>query len=262
MTRKNISALALSGILAVSTSMAMARESSKAAQSSGALDRIESLVQKSQLQLRAELVLLEILIQSLETTQIVNEYLQLDRANVYVQVPGVLTVGLGSAVYGTRMADFIVRAMTPEKSAWFAEHAQLKAAVKQAKLAFESAKLTLPATPALPMVAEAAETAAEAAMASVSVPPASASLSSAEAEIALLRAEKAVAQHLLQQPGGLYKFGRIFRPVARTAVVVGGVTLAIVTVNETVLLVMGRDQMAQHLQQFKEKAAKIEALLN
>lgn len=207
-----------------------AREMAEAVKDS-ALEKLEKFSEEYKLELRAELAVLETVIKSIETTQFVNESLRLDHANVYVMVPATLLVGTEAAQIGTRVADAIVKSMTPEKAKWFAEYAELKAAQRTARLAYRQAVRDN-------------------------------SPDVKDLKIAMVEAEKAVTEKLLTKPGVIYRMGRFIRAAGRTSVVVGGMTMTAVTFNETLMLVIGRDEMQNHLNAFREKASKIEALLN
>lgn len=207
-----------------------AREMAQQAQAS-ALEKLDSFAEEYKLELRAELALLETVIKSIETTQIVNESLNLDKANVFVMVPATLIIGTETAQIGTRLADAVVKTMTPNKAKWFSEYAELKAAEKTARFAYKQAvRQNSPDVKDL--------------------------------KIALVEAEKAVSEKLLSKPGMIYRMGRFLRAAGRTSVVVGGMTMTALTFNQTLMLVIGRDEMQKHLDTFKEKASKIEALLN
>ena len=204
--------------------------------SATALEKIEKLAEENKVQMRAELALLETVIKTIETTQYVNESLGLDRTKLYVEVPfamiaGTAIGGIGGSVLAGRLADITVQAFTPEKAKWFAEYTELKTAERTAKNAYRQAVRR--GTPDVQ-----------------------------ELKIALLESEKALTAKLLGKPGALYRLLRVARFTARGTVVLAGMTMTAISANETLLLAIGRDEMNKVLEVFKEKADKLETLIN
>lgn len=238
MNAQKVIAGALSFLIAASTPMAVAQDAASA-KLDQVLKTIDGLAQDYQVELRAELALTEVVIKSIETSQFLNEELGLDKTNLYVMVPSVLTLGLGSSVYGGRLADAIVKTMTPEKAKWFAEYKALKAGVRDAKINVATSKIVNPAE---------------------MINPDPNRLTVAESN--LLKAEKAVSDHLLKRPGLTYKVGRLVRAAGRTTVFIGSIGVSVITLNETAFLVLGREEAARALVILKDYQAKLESLLN
>lgn len=221
----------LSAIFILSLSLTIPRAWSEEDNSPPFADVLQRLSRESRLELRTELVLLEIAIKSIETTRFLNDYAGgLDRFNVWITVPSVLFAGSEMAIQGTRLADGLVRVMTPEKAKWFAEYDELKAALRSAEKAYRKASR-------------------------IGDPAAQ------EHHIRMLQSENALTGKLLQRPGKLYKFGRALRLFGRSTVVLAGVALTAVSINEALMLGIGLDQMAEHLEKFKQRAAEIEVML-
>jgi hypothetical protein len=193
---------------------------------------IQKLDEQSRDQLETELALLEIAIATIETTQFFDAYAGgLDRLNVWIAVPAVLFAGSESIIQGSRLADGLVRTMTPKKSQWFAEYTKLKADVKEARSAYRrSARLGAPDSQTLKMK--------------------------------LMESENALTSKLLRRPGKLYKFGRALRFLGRTSVVLAGVTLTAVTFNEAWMLALGRDNVNDIHKKFQARVLEIERLLH
>jgi len=240
MKTKGFLAGTLSLIIASSTPLAMAEDvGSPIGGASNSMDVIEekmvALADQYQLQLRAELALADLLIKSIETSQYVNDALDLDKANVYVMVPSVLTLGLGGTAVGSRLSDAIVRTITPEKSAWFTEYGKLKASVRQAKLALAKAKIKNPGQ----LAANSSHLTIE--------------------QGNLLVAQKAVSDHLLKRPGAFYNAGRFLRLAGRSTVFVAGISMSVMVLNETAVLVMGREEVNDLLSQLRKRAAELDS---
>jgi hypothetical protein len=230
----------LTGLLsiAVATSSTIASANSETTQN-GVLDRVGQMIKDQQLEIIAEMALIDVLIHHKESTQAMNESLALDKANVYVMVPTVFVAGVAAIYASTSIGGAIVKNMTPEKTAWFTNYRKIKANLKGIEKDIAMAAKVDPIT----ITREAMVT------------------RSGMLETAQLKAKLQLSEHLLQKPGMLYKVGRLVRFTAATSIVLGGVSIGVYTANETMLLVFGREEFAKSIEKLRERSAQLEAML-
>lgn len=202
------------------------------AESTFNFDRLESVAREHNFELLAEWVFLDFLAKSIELNLKANADLGIsDQERLYIKIPAVLAAGLAVEESERRIGNLIVSKITPDKSAWFSEYAELRSTERTLERQFNQA-----------LYASTADV--------------------VRLKHELTKVQKALEQKIKVKPGALYRTGRAMRGIGKTTVLLGGAAIAAYAIEDAVILYVGPQEAQATLEMLKARASQIEALAN